>query len=284
MFGNPVLGRIAFPPAPLHPGQFEVTRTFAAHKILTPGGLGLDISNGRCSDPVLAMADGTVYERYIQNTPGMIGHGARIIRIRHSGGWTTGYAHLNTFSVGIGQSVKRGQRIGTLGQSGASSCHLHFDTQKNEVHYDPWLQLDQNIAPKDESVIREIYSPFPEGNRKWTANSTKEYTGWQSNGQTKKIKLTAGSNAPASGTATIVHYEDDGKTLKKPQPAPNGSGFVLIADGVLEGYYMLRTDGTVAPGTGNTFSKADVDRARKEGAASATKAAAEFTNTLPGGA
>jgi hypothetical protein len=86
------------------------------------------------------------------------------------------------------------------------------------------------------------------------------------------VHLSAGSNAPASGTANIQ---------QDPQKAPNGSGFVLIAEGALAGYYVLRTDGTVAPGSGNTFSKADVDRARKEGAASATKAALELTNSLP---
>jgi hypothetical protein len=273
MFGNPVMGRIVFPNTPRHPGQFEVTRTFVAHKIITPNGLGLDVSNQRCSDPVLAMADGVVYERYIQNTPGFIGHGARIIRIRHAGGWTTGYAHLNMFSVVIGQSVKRGQKIGTVGQSGASSCHLHFDTQKNEVHFDPWLQLDQNIAPpEDEQMTIVTYTPFPEGTRKWTANSTKAYVGYKPDGSTKSVHLSAGSNAPASGTANIQ---------QDPQKAPNGSGFVLIAEGALAGYYVLRTDGTVAPGSGNTFSKADVDRARKEGAASATKAALELTNSLP---
>jgi len=256
--------------------QFDVTRTFAQHKILTPGGLGIDISNRRCGDPVLAMADGTVILRYVQNEPGnAFGDGSLIMRIQHAGGWSTGYAHLNSFSVALGQKVRRGQKIGTIGQTGqgVTGCHLHFDTQKGDVHYDPWLMLDQNNAPpEDDTMTIVTYTPFPDGTRKWTANSTKAYTGYKPSGATKVVNLSAGSNAPASGTANI---EQD------PQKAPNGSGFVLIAQGALAGYYVLRTDGTVAAGTGNTFSKADVDRARKEGAAAATKAALEFTSTLP---
>jgi murein DD-endopeptidase MepM/ murein hydrolase activator NlpD len=52
-----------------------------------------------------------------------------LVAINHgTGGWTTLYGHLNSVSVGCGQTVSRGTPIGSVGSTGNSSGpHLHFE-------------------------------------------------------------------------------------------------------------------------------------------------------------
>lgn len=55
-----------------------------------------------------------------------------VVVIDHGTGWQTLYAHLNTISVGCGQSVYQGGPIGTMGVTGNSSGpHLHFEMRSD---------------------------------------------------------------------------------------------------------------------------------------------------------
>ncbi|MGB3441371.1 MAG: M23 family metallopeptidase [Actinophytocola sp.] len=54
--------------------------------------------------------------------------------VRHSGGWKTLYAHLNSFNVSVGQSVNTGTIIGKVGSTGGSTGpHLHYEQRLNGV-------------------------------------------------------------------------------------------------------------------------------------------------------
>ena len=56
------------------------------------------------------------------------------IRIRHSNGYKTAYAHLNGFARGIraGSRVTQGQIIGYVGTTGRSTGpHLHYEVHLN---------------------------------------------------------------------------------------------------------------------------------------------------------
>ncbi|WP_241154358.1 peptidoglycan DD-metalloendopeptidase family protein [Staphylospora marina] len=79
-------------------------------------------------DPVVASAAGKVITvRDLGNTS----YGKYVV-IDHGGGWTTWYAHLQSFSVSVGQSVKKGQKIGAVGSSGGSTGpHLHYEQRLN---------------------------------------------------------------------------------------------------------------------------------------------------------
>ena len=82
----------------------------------------LDIA-GAYGSPVVAAAGGTViFAGWRSNG------GGYQVWISHGGGLYTTYNHMSAVSVGTGQSVGAGQRIGGLGQSGwATGPHLHIE-------------------------------------------------------------------------------------------------------------------------------------------------------------
>lgn len=101
------------------------------------GHYGLDITNGPIKvlgKPAVAADGGTV----IQAATGWNGGYGNVVKIQHSNGLVTVYAHLQSIKVVKGQKVSRGQTIGLVGNSGRSSGpHLHFEVIKNGVKVNP---------------------------------------------------------------------------------------------------------------------------------------------------
>lgn len=87
---------------------------------------GIDIGAPHGS-PVLAADSGMVVYR------GWYGNYGYLLKIDHGGGkMVTWYGHLSRFSVALGDTVKQGQVIGYVGNTGFSTgSHLHY-----EVHVD----------------------------------------------------------------------------------------------------------------------------------------------------
>jgi murein DD-endopeptidase MepM/ murein hydrolase activator NlpD len=83
---------------------------------------GIDFAAG-AGTPVVAAGDGVVVEAKRWG-----GYG-NWVRIRHSGGWETGYAHLSRFGkIKPGQHIAQGQVIGYVGSTGRSTGpHLHHE-------------------------------------------------------------------------------------------------------------------------------------------------------------
>ena len=93
----------------------------------------IDIA-GSVGSPVWASDNGVVVYSGWSN----YGYGYLVV-IDHGNGWQTLYAHLNSISVGCGQSVNQGQGIGGLGSSGNSSgAHLHFAMIYVGTKVNPW--------------------------------------------------------------------------------------------------------------------------------------------------
>jgi lipoprotein NlpD len=90
------------------------------------------VLGGRVGDPVLAAADG----RVIFSGNGPRGYGNLVI-VKHANELLSVYAHNRSLAVKEGQSVKRGQKIAELGDSGTSSPRLHFEIRQQGKPVDP---------------------------------------------------------------------------------------------------------------------------------------------------
>jgi hypothetical protein len=61
-----------------------------------------------------------------------------LVEIAHGAGVVSMYAHLSAFSVGVGQSVASGTRVGRVGSTGeATGPHLHFEVRLRGAAVDP---------------------------------------------------------------------------------------------------------------------------------------------------
>ena len=92
---------------------------------------GVDIA-GPWKDPILAPADGKVIrvgkDRLLGN----------YIKIEHSAKIKTLYGHLAAAQVKSGAQVKRGQVIGTMGNTGRSTgTHLHYSVSVDDKYVNP---------------------------------------------------------------------------------------------------------------------------------------------------
>jgi murein DD-endopeptidase MepM/ murein hydrolase activator NlpD len=96
---------------------------------------GTDIS-APIGTPVRAPADGIVTFAAMES-----GYG-RLIQIDHGGGVTTRYGHLSKFFVFAGQEVRRGEKIGAVGNTGrVTAPHLHYEVRTNGVFMNPYRYL-----------------------------------------------------------------------------------------------------------------------------------------------
>ena len=87
---------------------------------------------GKVGDPVLAAGDG----RVIFSGNGPRGYGNLVI-VKHGNELLSVYAHNRTLVVKEGQTVKRGQKIAELGDSGTTSPRLHFEIRQQGKPVDP---------------------------------------------------------------------------------------------------------------------------------------------------
>ena len=86
---------------------------------------GLDFGGGYGA-PIYAVTDGTV--TYAGRKGGL----GKYVKINHSGGLASGYAHMSRIAVRNGRRVRKGQIIGYIGSTGLSTGpHLHYELYRN---------------------------------------------------------------------------------------------------------------------------------------------------------
>jgi len=95
---------------------------------------GVDIASPR-GTAVLASGHGQVV--MTKRSDLLAGFG-NYVEVDHGNGVVTRYSHLEDIAVRIGQKIKKGQALGTVGSSGGSIApHLHYEVIKNEINQDP---------------------------------------------------------------------------------------------------------------------------------------------------
>lgn len=117
--------------------------------------LGVDFG-ARPGTPILATGEGRVAYAGYSN-----GYG-KTIKIRHSSGLTSLYAHQKSFKSGVhvGSKVKQGDIIGYVGSSGLSSGpHLHFGMYRGSEAIDPLSVMKkktEGFTGKDAKLFKAI--------------------------------------------------------------------------------------------------------------------------------
>ncbi|MEZ9297718.1 murein hydrolase activator NlpD [Vibrio splendidus] len=102
----------------LWPTKGRVIKNFSVGE---QGNKGIDIA-GQRGQPIVSTAGGTV----VYSGNALRGYGNLVI-VKHNDNYLSAYAHNDRLLVSEGQSVKPGQKIATMGSSGASSVRLHFE-------------------------------------------------------------------------------------------------------------------------------------------------------------
>lgn len=117
-------------------------------------GIDLALNTG---DTVRSSYDGRVV--LISNDPD--GYG-RYVKVKHSNGMETLYAHLSEPLVVSGQYIRAGQALGLGGATGnATGPHLHFETRLNGTAVDPSAYFDFGTG----RARQDARSPINDGGR-----------------------------------------------------------------------------------------------------------------------
>jgi murein DD-endopeptidase MepM/ murein hydrolase activator NlpD len=104
--------------------------------------MGLDFSAPQ-GTPIYATADGVVKDAGF-NTGG---YGNRVV-INHGYGYETLYGHMYRIKARVGQSVKRGEVIGYVGNTGKSTGpHCHYEVHRNGIPVDPIYYFYNDLTP-----------------------------------------------------------------------------------------------------------------------------------------
>ncbi len=95
--------------------------------------------------PVFATGSGTIEVASRSRR----GKGNRIV-LDHGFGYKTSYAHLNELNTRVGRTVKRGDIIGTVGNTGQSTApHLHYEVLMNDEPVNPLNFYFMELLPEE---------------------------------------------------------------------------------------------------------------------------------------
>lgn len=82
-----------------------------------------------------------------------------MVEIDHGYGYTTIYAHLSKINVRVGQTVKRGEVLGQVGNTGLSTApHLHYEVVRNGKKVNPVNYFYNDLSPEEFEIIFEVAS------------------------------------------------------------------------------------------------------------------------------
>jgi murein DD-endopeptidase MepM/ murein hydrolase activator NlpD len=119
----------------LRPRDTKVTSRFGSGRVfngrVSSSHLGVDY-RGATGEPIHAANRGVV---------ALVGEfflAGNVVYVDHGGGIVTGYFHMSTPEVAVGDTVERGQEIGLVGSTGrVTGPHLHFSARFGAITIDP---------------------------------------------------------------------------------------------------------------------------------------------------
>lgn len=121
---------------------------------------------------VIAHSDGVVI--WIQtgqkNNPKATGNASygNCVKIKHSNGYYTLYAHLQDVKVKLNEKVSKGQVIGYMGNTGRSfGSHTHFEVRnEKDTRINPTPYIDADL-PSSSTITYQVYD---NKKKKWLPN------------------------------------------------------------------------------------------------------------------
>lgn len=109
---------------------------------------------GSVGTDIYATGDGTVVKAAFTN----FGYGKEVV-INHGFGYKTIYAHLRNIKVEKGDKVKRGDVVGTLGNTGRSTGpHLHYEVRRNSSPVNPLYYYFNDITADEYDEMISVAS------------------------------------------------------------------------------------------------------------------------------
>ena len=127
--------RFSLPVSGIRSSAFGLKRFFNDKPRRPHGGLDIAAPEGT---PVYAPANGTIIET------GDFFFSGNCIFLDHGQGLQTFYAHLSKIDVEPGQAVKKGEKIGEVGETGrVTGAHLHWSVGLNQTWVNPDLFLER---------------------------------------------------------------------------------------------------------------------------------------------
>ena len=203
---------------------------------------------------VVASAAGTAHRH--TNNPGGFGYGY-YVTIDHGGGWQTLYAHLeDTSRIADGATVKAGDPIGRISNSGTTGNHLHYEQNLNGVSQllrfsgaqaPYWIE---NLIPGEEAHwAPDAVSQAQTSNGPWTSTPSPNGCG-NHNSSLRNGSLERGKNSwrlrQGRGIANRAYYRNinwahDGNDLVATNTDDNGSIYQDVSTPVTAGDSITAT-------------------------------------------
>lgn len=223
---------------------------------------GIDLVGG---SEIIAFADGIVTS--ICNKGEQYGTGC-YVRLKHNNGWQTLYYHLKSGSVcvKVGQSVKKGEKLGIMGTTGQSTgVHLHFQIDKGSsaTAINPYDYVFNNKElVGDTSTNTSSSNKFKIGDNViingslYKSSNAASPSGRVSNKKTKITRIASGAAHPYNTTGDLGWMNESDITLVNTYTKGNYKtlGNMNVRTGAGTGYAIKKVSQLTTDGKRNATS------------------------------
>ena len=186
------------------PATFEITQTAAQHVASGRGTAvaAIDIANGFCGEPLLAMLAGSAQR--VTDPSGALG-----VRIT-SGHISVELWHLQAWAIGTGTvTVTPTTVVGYLGATGLSlgGCHCHIEVKVNGVNVDPEPYVLLGLPLPEDDVLIDKTQPLQQSIRVVTGAGNSIRTDTRLSADTFDAATEAGAQFTIIGYAAGDTYQ-----------------------------------------------------------------------------